>query len=165
MRARLGGRYFAVLGIGSSEPYKQWGAARFAALAAGLARAGFPRLVLAGGPAEQGLAAEIAARAADTGADLIAAIGWRLGEIAALCAEALFYVGNDTGVMNLAAAVGTRTYGLFGGVPPFAHASRIIPVLPPDGRVDKTDGMARITVEVVLEAIAADRGVPVGAGV
>jgi heptosyltransferase-2 len=72
VRARLGSRPFAVLGIGSSEPYKQWGAERFAALAAGLARAGFPRLVLAGGPAERGVAAEIAVRAEGTGADLLA---------------------------------------------------------------------------------------------
>jgi lipopolysaccharide heptosyltransferase II len=157
VRARLGSRPFAVLGIGSSEPYKQWGAERFAALAAGLARAGFPRLVLAGGPAERGVAAEIAVRAEGTGADLLDALGWRLGEIAALCAEAAFYVGNDTGVMNLAAAVGTRTYGLFGAVPPFAHASQIVPVLPPDGRPDKADGMARITPEAVLGVIAADQ--------
>lgn len=154
VRARVGQRRFAVLGIGSSEPYKQWGAARFAALAAGLARAGWPHLVLAGGPAERALAEDIAARAAASGADLRAALGWKLGEVAALCAEAAFYVGNDTGVMNLAAAVGTRTYGLFGAVPPFHHASRIVPVLPPDGAPEKATGMARITAETVLALIA-----------
>jgi len=153
IRARLGDRRFAVLGIGSSEPYKQWGAARFAALASGLARAGWPRLVLAGGPAEQTLAKEIVARAAAEGADVIPAIGWKLGEIAALCAEAAFYVGNDTGVMNLSAAVGTRSYGLFGAVPPFAHASRIVAVLPDGGPPAKAGGMARITPEAVLAAI------------
>ncbi len=157
VRARLGDRPFVVLGIGSSEPYKQWGAERFAALATGLARAGSPRLALAGGSAERSLAAEIAARAEGSGADLLDAIGWRLGEVAALCAEAAFYVGNDTGVMNLAAAVGTRTYGLFGAVPPFAHARQIVAVLPPDRQPDKVDGMARITPEMVLTTIAADR--------
>ncbi len=152
IRARLGNRPFVVLGIGSSEPYKQWGAANFRALAEALTRAGWSRLVLAGGPAEQALAAEI------TDADLVPAIGWPLREIAALCAEAAFYVGNDTGVMNLAAAVGTSSYGLFGAVPPFRHASRIIPVLPPDGEPDKRHGMARITPAAVLAAIQADRG-------
>ena len=160
VRARLGSRRFAVLGIGSSEPYKQWGAERFAALAAGLARTGFPRLVLVGGPAERRLAAEVAARAEGTGADLLDALGWRLGEVAALCAEAAFYVGNDTGVMNLAAAVGTRTYGLFGAVPPFGHASQIVAVLPPDGSPDKAGGMARITPETVLGVIAVEQRFP-----
>lgn len=157
IRTRLGGRRFAVLGIGSSEPYKQWGAARFATLAGGLARAGWPRLVLAGGRAEQALAVEIAARARVEGADATSAIGWKLGEIAALCAEAAFYVGNDTGVMNLAAAVGTRTFGLFGAVPPFTHASRIVAVLPDGGPPAKTDGMARITPEAVLAALSSGR--------
>ncbi len=157
VRARLGNRPFVVLGIGSSEPYKQWGAERFAALAVGLARAGSPRLVLAGGPDERRLATEIAARAEGSGADLLDALGWPLAEVGALCAEAAFYVGNDTGAMNLAAAVGTRTFGLFGAVPPFAHASQIVPVLPPGGRPDKASGMARITSEAVLTAIAADR--------
>lgn len=157
VRARVGRRPFAVLGIGSSEPFKQWGAERFAALAAGLARAGWSRLVLAGGPAEQGLAGEIVSRAEATGADVVAAIGWRLDAIAALCAEAEFYVGNDTGVMNLAAAVGTRTYGLFGAVPPFAHAGQVVPILPPDGRLSKADGMARITAEAVLGVVLTER--------
>ncbi len=157
VRARLGARAFAVLGIGSSEPYKQWGAERFAMLAGGLARAGWPRLVIAGGPAERALADEIAARAEGSGADLAAAIGWPLGQIAVLCAEAAFYIGNDTGVMNLAAAVGTRTYGLFGAVAPFRHARQIVAVLPPDGVPDKAHGMARITPEAVLGILAADR--------
>jgi heptosyltransferase II len=158
VRAGLGARPFVVLGIGSSEPFKQWGAEQFAALAAGLARAGWPRTVLAGGAAERGLAGEIVARAEASGADVVGAMGWRLDAVAALCAEAAFYVGNDTGVMNLAAAVGTRTFGLFGAVPPFAHAGQIVPILPPGGRVDRAEGMARITAEAVLRVIVGDRG-------
>lgn len=153
IRAQLGQRPFAVLGIGSSEPYKQWGAARFAELAGGLARAGWPRLVAVGGAGERALAGEIATLTAQGGADLSVALGWPLGDVAALCAEAGFYVGNDTGVMNLAAAVGIPTFGLFGAVPPFAHASRIVPILPPDGVPSKRDGMARITPEAVLARI------------
>ena len=100
VRARLGvdGAALVTIGIGSSEPYKQWGAARFA--------------------------------------------------------ESLFYVGNDTGVMNMAAAVGIPAYCLFGATPPFFHSSRIVPVTPPGG-VDRAEGMARITPDAVLRAIAA----------
>lgn len=153
IRVQLGQRSFAVLGVGSSEPYKQWGAARFAELASGLARSGWPRLVAVGGAGERALAGEIATLAATGGADLSVVLDWPLGDVAALCTEAAFYVGNDTGVMNLAAAVGIPTFGLFGAVPPFAHASRIVPILPPDGALSKRDGMARITPEAVLSTV------------
>lgn len=159
LRERLGPAALptVVLGIGSSEPCKQWGAARFIALADALGSAGWRRLVLAGGAAEAGLAEEISGRACSCAA-VVPALGWELSVLAALCAEAGFYVGNDTGVMNLAAAVGTRSYALFGATEPIHHSSRIVPILPPDGQVAVADGMARITLEAVLEAIRTDRG-------
>jgi heptosyltransferase-2 len=158
VRRRLGeapGRLIAV-GIGSSEPYKQWGAQRFAALAEGLLEAEPGRLVLIGGPAEAGLATEIQALSRHR-SNIVTAIGWDLAEIAALCAGCAFYVGNDTGVMNIAAAVGLRSYGLFGGTPPFHFSSRIIPITPPGTIVASGDptGMALITPQAVLDAIQA----------
>jgi heptosyltransferase-2 len=143
-----------VIGIGSSEPYKQWGAIRFAELAGALAMRGFTNLVLVGGNAEASLVAEIQSLA--SAADIASAITWSLPEIAALLSLSQFYVGNDTGFMNMAAAVGTRTYSLFGAVPPIRHASRIVAITPPGG-VSRTDGMARITVEQVLATIDADQ--------
>jgi heptosyltransferase-2 len=112
-----------------------------------------------GGPAERSLADEIAARIGGL-AEIMPALGWTLGELAALCAEAVFYVGNDTGAMNLAAAVGTPTFGLFGAVPPIRHASRIVPILPADGRVNKQDGMARIAPNAVLSVIKTATAMP-----
>ena len=149
---------FAVIGIGSSEPYKQWGAAKFAELAAALLHAGWPRLVLVGGPAEAALADEVREGLGAHAAATTSALGWNLAELAALFGDAGFYVGNDTGVMNLAAAVGLRSYSLFGATPPLHHSSAIVPILPPDGQPDLATGMARITVPAVLAAIHADRG-------
>ena len=157
VRQRLGdapGRLVAV-GIGSSEPYKQWGAARFAMLADSLLDDAPGRVVLIGGPAEADLAREIQTLSRHGGDRIVTAIGWDLAEIAALCAASAFYVCNDTGVMNIAAAVGLRSYGLFGGTPPFHHSRRIVAITPPDGSVASGDptGMARITPETVLRAI------------
>ena len=146
------------IGIATSEAYKQWGAAQFAELATVLLDSGWELLVLAGGPAETELAGTIRQLLGERAGRVRAALGWKLGELAALLAEAAFYVGNDTGVMNLAAAVGTRTYGLFGAVPPFHHSHVILPILPPDGRPDIPTGMARITTQAVLDTIRADRG-------
>lgn len=160
VRQRLGEPIapFVAIGIGTSEPYKQWGERRFAALAAALLDHGWSRLMLVCGPAEASLADTIRQHMGDRSRLVQLAVGWKLGELAALLADAAFYIGNDTGVMNLAAAVGTRSYGLFGATPPFHHASAIVPILPPDGRIDIATGMARITVEAALDRIRTDRG-------
>jgi heptosyltransferase II len=154
-RARLGvgGERFAVLGIGTSEPYKQWGAENFAALARRLFTDGMPVVALLGGPREAALAGQVRDALGAAAGRAMPVLGWDLGEVAALCAEAAFYVGNDTAALNLSAAVGTRSIGVFGATPPFAHASAIVPVLPADGRIDRADGMARIGLDRVLAAL------------
>ena len=144
------------IGIGSSEPYKQWGAERFAELAAALLAAGRCRLALIGGAAEAPLAQDILSRTSVGRERILPAIGWELSELTALLNLSGYYVGNDTGVMNMAAAVGIRTYSLFGGTPPFHHSRNIVPIVPPDGRVDKATGMARITVAAVLDVLSRD---------
>jgi heptosyltransferase-2 len=87
---------------------------------------------------------------------LMPALGWPLTETAALLAEAAFYVGNNTGVMNMAAAVGIPTYALFGTTPPFHHSRRIVPIVSPSG--GPIDGMERVTVAAVLDVIRVSRG-------
>ena len=155
--ARLGdGAPPVAIGIGSSEPVKQWGAARFATLIGLLRAAGWPRCVLVGGAAEAGLAEEIVQRAASPSPELAPelAIGWPLPEVAALLARSAFYVGNDTGVANIAASVGARSFVLFGATPPFDHSSRIVPIVPASG-VDRVHGMTRIAPEDAMRAIQA----------
>lgn len=144
-----------VVGIGTSEPYKQWGAKKFAALTRVLRDSGWQSVVLAGGKAERALAEEIRAVAGDEG--VVIADGWHLSDVIALCHLSGFYVGNDTGVMNLAAAAGRRAYGLFGATPVLTHTARIVGIEPPGG-IDKATGMDRISLDQVLTAIVTDRG-------
>ena len=114
-------------------------------------------MALAGGLAEAVWPTAICVRLGNAAA-IVPAIAWTLPEAGrAMPPNSAFYVGNDTGVMNLAASVGLRSYGLFGAMPPFHHASRIVPVLPPDGP-SMPDGMARITPDAVLAVIHSDRG-------
>ena len=156
----IGAGAIVAIGIGSSEPYKQWGAERFASLVAGLIESGWPSVVLVGGRSEAGLASDIVARLGAHARCVRVAIGWDLCELAALFAASAFYVGNDTGVMNLAAAVGTRSYGLFGATTPLHHSARIVPITPPGG-INMENGMSRISPQAVLAAIADDRPVAV----
>jgi len=145
------------LGIAASDDWKNWGAANFAALAAALLQAGWPAVSLIGGPAEQVMADAIISELGAKAGQVRLALGWHLREVAALLAEAAFYVGNDTAALNIAAAVGKRSYGLFGATVPLRHSPAIIPVLPPGG-LDRVHGMAAITPAAVLQAIGADRG-------
>jgi heptosyltransferase-2 len=151
--ARLAGvaRPFVAIGIGASEPSRQWGASRFADLLRGLRELGWTSLVLLGGQAETAMANEITRLAGAEG--ITVATGWRLDVVAALLAEAAFYVGNNTGVMNMAAAVGIPTYALFGTTPVFDHSRHIIPIASPADPGAGDDGMSRITPDAVLAVL------------
>ena len=156
--ARLGdtgGPYVAV-GIGSTEALRQWGTSRFGELAGALLDAGWPALVLVGGAEDARSAAMIADALGQRGGQVRLALAWDLADVTGLLSQAAFYVGNNTGVMNIAAATGVRTYALFGSTRPFDHASQIVPVTVADTGVH--DGMVRLTVDAVLEAIRSDRG-------
>jgi heptosyltransferase-2 len=149
------GGYVAV-GIGSSEPLRQWGTQRFSALAAALLDGGWPAVVLVGGAEDAAAADMVIAALGERGGQVRLALGWNLSDVAGLLAQAAFYVGNNTGVMNIAAATGVRTYALFGTTPTFDHASQIVAVSAPPTGVH--DGMVRLTLDAVLDAIRNDRG-------
>ncbi len=154
MQAALSGlaRPWIALGIGSSEPDKQWGAARFARLAGHLPGT----LFLVGGTNESGLAGEIVAASGNPRERLVRVTDRSIDEVAALLAACDVYVGNDTGVLNLAAAVGTPAIGLFGASPPLTHSARIQCVLPEQG--DGEAGMAGIGVARVAAAVVKTLG-------
>ena len=154
--AAVGVRGAPVLGIAASDDWKNWGAARFAGLAGALLEAGWPSVLLVGGVAEAGVAAEIEGRLGPLAARVRRVLGMDLRVLAGLLAEQAFYVGNDTAALNIAAAVGLRSYGLFGATPVLRHSAEIVAVVPEGGH-SAADGMARLPVGVVLEAIAADR--------
>ncbi len=137
------------LGVGSSEAWKQWGAARFAELTLELNRRWAGSLFIVGGPAERPLAEDILARVRGGGGAAADAVALPLEQVAALLARCRWYIGNDTGVLNMAAALRVPAIGLFGGSAPLWHSRFIHPLLPPAGE----RGMAAITVSQILEAL------------
>lgn len=156
-RERLGDTGpFVAMGIGSSEGLRQWGTERFAALAAQLLDAGWRTLLLTGGAEDLAEATMIVNAMGERGRCIRVALGWNIADVTGVLSQAAFYVGNNTGVMNIAAAVGTRTFALFGTTPVFHHASQIVAVSAPD--IGVHDGMARLGLDAVLTAILTDRG-------
>lgn len=137
------------LGIGSSEPWKQWGAARFAKLALALRDRQAGSIFIVGGPAERALADAILRQIRDGCGMAADAVALPLEQTAALLAQCRAYIGNDTGVLNMAAALQVPAIGLFGGSSPLTHSRFIHPIAPPPGE----HGMAAITVPYVLETL------------
>lgn len=137
------------LGVGSSEPWKQWGAARFAELALALHRQRAGSIFIVGGPAERALADSIFSRINEGGGAAADAVALPLEQTAALLARCRAYIGNDTGVLNMAAALQVPAIGLFGGSAPLTHSRFICPVTPPPGAL----GMTAITLPHVLETL------------
>ncbi|MCM0021411.1 MAG: glycosyltransferase family 9 protein [Tagaea sp.] len=110
-RALTGDGPLLVLGATANWPGKVWPAARFAELARRLTagRLAGARLVVVGGPGERAMAEPLLQAGA---VDLIGTEN--LGVVAAAIARATLYVGNDSGLMHVAAAAGVPTLGLFG---------------------------------------------------
>ncbi len=98
---------FALLVPGGSahRPAKRWPAARYAELAAALAARGLTPVV-AGGADERGLAAAIPDALDLTGRTSLLAL-------AGVARRAALAIGNDTGPMHLASAIGTPSLTLF----------------------------------------------------
>jgi heptosyltransferase-2 len=103
--------------IGTSETYKQWGAQNFADLAVALVAQGCGVMLL-GGPAEVQISKEINALIPDSAKHAVTTVvdAPVLGSAAAL-QVADYCVGNDTGMVNVAAAVGTRSWVIIGSRP------------------------------------------------
>ncbi len=109
------------LAIGASEPYKQWGEDNFVELAGRLAARGHGVLLL-GGPAEGALAQAIRARVEPALRDRVATMtDASVAESVAALSLARSCIGNDTGAVNIAAAVGTHAFVVLGPRPPLEH--------------------------------------------
>jgi ADP-heptose:LPS heptosyltransferase len=115
-RQRRLGDSFAVIHPGSGSPRKNW--TGFAALVHALRRRGRGPVVLLRGPAE-------VERCGDTDCDADIVLGaLTLSQVAALLRRARPYIGNDSGISHLAAAVGATGVALFGPTDPAVWAPR-----------------------------------------
>ncbi|WP_439900847.1 glycosyltransferase family 9 protein [Streptomyces somaliensis] len=111
---------------GADAAARRWPPERYARVVRELRRRGH-RVVLTGGPGEDGLLARVAGPAGLGEGDVLAG-GLPYGRLAALCAGAAAVVSGDTGVAHVAVAYGTPSVTLFGPVPPHLWGP------PPDAR-------------------------------
>ena len=109
VREALKDRNYAVIHPGSLLATKRWDSNRFAAVAASLQRRGLT-IALTGGPGEESVVGQVAKDIAPSAILL----GLTIPELAELIRGAQLYIGNDSGPMHLAAAVGTPTIAVWG---------------------------------------------------
>jgi ADP-heptose:LPS heptosyltransferase len=100
---------------GAGKIHNRWPLEKFAELANALHRQFEVRIVLTWGPHENELGVNLCRRLSF---DPIIVHGLSLRQLAALLAHANIFICNDTGVMHLAAAVGTPLVAIFGPTDP-----------------------------------------------
>jgi heptosyltransferase-3 len=110
--ARLGRERIAAIHPGSGSEKKNWPVEKFASLARWLVDEMALQLVIVHGEADEKPVARLSERL--EGRPFVTAHGLKLPELAAVLERCALFVGNDSGVMHIAAAVGTPTIALFG---------------------------------------------------
>lgn len=145
--AGIAGRPFAVIHPSAGERSRRWPLERFVELARRLSEdMGLP-VIWIGGASDAGIVSR--ARRASRGPSA-AFSGRPAAELLALMQRASLFVGNDSGPMHVAGAVGTPLVGMFGPGDParLLPRSRNARALGGPGKV----GLAAVTVEAAVEA-------------
>lgn len=142
-------RPWIVLGIGASHPDREWPQAYWAELLAAFRRLTPGTVFLIGGPDYTSAAENLITRS--RGAPAVNACDLRLIEAVALLRHADLFVGTDSGPMNLAVAVATPAFAMFGVNPALSYSKFIHPLAPQGGPAP--GGMYRILPKQVLEQV------------
>jgi heptosyltransferase-2 len=143
-------RPWLTVGIGAFDPVRDWPDDNWAELIAGLRRMSQGTVFLVGGAANRARAEKLIA--SGDGAPAINACDLGLGEAIALLHEADVFVGTDSAPMNLAVAVGTSAFVMFGVNRALTYSKFIHPIVPERGPAP--DGMARLKPADVLQKVA-----------
>ncbi len=115
-RHRAEARLVAIAPAAAYGPAKEWPTDNFGALIDSIAERWNAECVLVGAPDER-LKCEQVAHAAKGGA-IVAAGETSVGELIALLSLCDAFIGNDSGAMHLAGALGIKTLALFGSTNP-----------------------------------------------
>ena len=142
-------------------PAKRWPPERFAAIADRVIENLGGSVVLIGGPGDEGVAAAVIERMTNEPLDLTGRLTW--GETGAVLEKCDLCLGNDTGAIHLAVAVGTPVVAIFGPSDPRMYGpydKRSVALwkgsesLPPLIQVKPEDAsIEAVTVEEVWEAV------------
>jgi len=122
-----------IFGVGAADAPRRWSPLHFATLLDDLARR-YPgySFALCGSPAEASIGDEICAALSFTTPSPMMVFDQTIDTVIALHAAARLYIGNDTSLINIAAAVGTPAVRIFASTLPVLDSPLIRTVLPAD---------------------------------
>lgn len=140
------------LGIGASVPFKRWPLASFAELAEKLQRISTPCSVfLSGSSKESDEALQIQKMVkSEKRQNIHCATDLSLDETCALIQQSDYFIGNDSGLLNVSACLGRPSFGLFGMTENLSYLPHIIPV---NAAVQPLHSMEDLTVDHVFEQV------------
>ena len=124
-------------GSGAAPAQKRWPVCRFAEVARTLVAQTGAQVIVAGGPSEEALAAQLCSAIGPAAISLAGRLNLR--QSMALFAACDLFVGNDSGPLHLAAAVGTPVVGIYGPTDPavfgpWAPPQRVVTVQAADAK-------------------------------
>ena len=139
-----GGRPVAVIHPGASSRRKQWGAGKFGALAGHLVRQWDAHILLCEGPLDADVVEAVMTSAPGLVARRMHTGNLRL--LAAVLSRCHLFIGNDTGVTHLAAALALPTVAIFQDSDPHMWAPRgkAVQVLQRPSLAEAADAVGRI---------------------
>jgi heptosyltransferase-2 len=150
---------WVALGFGAGHPLRTWPAERFVDVAYTLAQAGENTVFLCGAASEhtQGEHIQQAIHAKGKSVELVTNAS--LEETIALLAHCCQFIGNDSGLLNIAAALGVPAVGIFPGLGAQVYSLNLIDSVLAYRRHRTMCGIEEITVSEVLDAARRQQGV------
>ena len=145
------------LAIGSSEPSKQWGAENFIHLIDSIRAKYQSQVVLIGGPNDSAIARSINENF-ESPDWITQAIGLPILEASAVSSLCNICIGNDTGILNIAAATGTFSIGLYIASAPQNDDPLIKPIIPPKITTLSTQNSEGLINKMIMEKISTVSG-------
>ena len=145
------------LAIGSSEPSKQWGAQNFIYLIESIRTKYQSKIVLIGGPDDSAIARSINENF-ESPDWIIQAIGLPILEASAVSSLCDICIGNDTGILNIAAATGTFSIGLYIASAPQNDDPLIKPIIPAKITNLSTQNVEQLTNKMIMDTISTVSG-------
>jgi heptosyltransferase-2 len=108
-------RPWVAFGIGATDPNRQWGWDNFTKLANSMLSQLGGTIFLVGGATEEEMATQVKRSITpEHSSSIVSIISYPISEVCALLNACNLFVGNDTGMLHISAAVGTPSIGLFG---------------------------------------------------
>ena len=153
-------------GIGATETYRTWPADYFIGLAQGLdqyfrvqnyAQCSHYTFFICGSKAESATVQCITQSLQQQSISAVAVDDLTLTQMFALLSLSSLFIGNDSGLLNASACVGTPSVGLFGSSPPLTYSANIYPAIPRCPTYGHKNGMLSLTSEYVMNFIKRNR--------